>query len=197
MKTLIQLAYDVPGFNITGGPRWISSERYDITAKAEADYDKLTVDNMRPLIRSLLANRFQLVIHRETKELPVYALVVAKSGAKLQVNAGAPGPQVNGARGQLTGKKGNMSLFVAQLASRVGRTVVDQTGLKGEYDYTLQWTPDPGRLPAPGLDAPPTADQNGPSIFTALQEQLGLRLESTKGPVETIVIDHAERASEN
>jgi len=149
---------------------------------------------MRPLIRSLLADRFQLVIHRETKELPVYALLVAKNGAKLQVNEGAPGPRVNGVRGQLTGKKVNMALIVAQLAPQVGRTVVDQTGLTGEYDYTLQWTPDSGQLPAPGVEAPPPS---GPSILTALQEQLGLRLESTKGPVEIIVIDHAERASEN
>src|SRR5439155_4896287 len=114
LNLLIQLAYDVRGFNITGGPEWIRSERYNITAKAEPGYGKLTVDNMRPLIRSLLVDRFQLVIHRETKELPVYALVVAKNGAKLQANAGAPGPRVNGVRGQLTGKKVNMSLFVAQ-----------------------------------------------------------------------------------
>jgi uncharacterized protein (TIGR03435 family) len=196
LQDYVRLAYDVPGFQITGGPGWIKSERYDITAKAEAGYGNLTVDNMRPLIRSLLAERFQLVIHRETKELPVYALVVAKNGARLQANAGAPGPQVNGGRGQLRGIRVNMSLFVAQLRSQVGRTVVDRTGLKGEYDYTLQWTPEPGQLRPPGVEAP-SPDANGPSIFTALQEQLGLRLESTKGPVETIVIDRAERASEN
>ncbi|HUP05049.1 MAG TPA: TIGR03435 family protein, partial [Bryobacteraceae bacterium] len=158
---------------------------------------------------------------RETKELPVYTLVIAKNGPKLQ-EAKSGDSYANGykrpdgrpvggtfmrmGKGEIDSQGTPMDFLVQQLARQVGRTVVDQTGLKGKYDFTLKWTPDPGTPAgmvgppagggrAPDNSAPP--DTSGPSIFTAVQEQLGLKLESTKGPVEIIVIDHIERPSEN
>jgi uncharacterized protein (TIGR03435 family) len=229
VKQLITLAYDVRDFQVSGGPSWISTDKYDIDAKepdALADeLAKLTPDQrhekMELLIQSLLADRFQLKVSHGTKELPVYALVVAKNGPKIQEAKpgdtypnGMKGPDgralghggiMRMGSGQFTGQGVPMIFLVQQLSQQLGRTVVDQTGLKGNYDFTLKWTPDqtaPGMIMVPpgggpGPDNPPSPDSSGPSIFTAVQEQLGLKLESTKGRVEIIVIDHVEKPSEN
>ncbi|HYL75938.1 MAG TPA: M56 and DUF3738 domain-containing protein [Bryobacteraceae bacterium] len=211
VKFLIQQAYQVRDFQITGGPGWIGSDRYDIVAKGEGD-EQISQEQMRAMMQGLLADRFKLVIHRETKELPVYSLVLGKNGPKLKETPeteGVPGPdgvrrggmQVRMGRGLINGQGMTMEMLATQLANQLGRTVIDKTGLKGGYEVKLEWTPEQGQGPAiqreGGGDAPPTTADSGPTIFTALQEQLGLKLESTKGPVTIIVIDSVEKPTEN
>ena len=223
LKMLLTFAYDVREFQISGGAGWINTERYDIMAKSGdapasdnpddprkmTDEQRRTMgEQMRERLRALLADRFQLSIHRETKEQPVYALVIGKTGSKLQESQMKAGDQGRGmmrmGRGQLSAQGVTLDMLTGTLANQIGRPVIDRTGLKGNYDFKLEWTPDPGQsggpfggAPPPGVDAPPPPDPNGPSVFTALQEQLGLRLESQKGPVEMIVIDRVEKPSEN
>lgn len=227
IKEVIRFAYDIKSDNqLSGGPSWINSEKFDIEAKEEhsvaENLQKLPFEEqaneIRLMVQALLADRFRLKVSHQTKELPVYALVVAKGGPKLtetQVpppspdGMAAPNRGFRGIRmmgpGQLTGTNINVGLL-ARILSRqreLGRLVIDQTGLKGNYDWTLKWTPDQGdpmfRGPdggRPSTDVP-APDSSGPSIFTALEEQLGLKLESRKGPIETLVIDSIERPSEN
>ena len=198
-------AYGVPEPRILGGPKWLDSERFDIEAKV----DSSVVDQMRTLspeqsklqrqamFQQLLPDRFKLSVHWETRELPVYALVVAKNGPKLQVST-KPGSGTSSGNGLFTAE--GMTLveisqsLTQELATELGRVVIDKTGLAGRYDVTLKWTPETNGAPA---DNGTEDSSNGPSIFTALQEQLGLKLESTKGPVQVLVIDHIEMPSEN
>lgn len=212
-KFLIEFAYDIKDFQISGGPGWIDSEKYDIDAKMdEATIEAIkkmpreqAVEQRRLMLQSLLADRFKLKVTHSSKELPIYALVVAKNGPKLTQSADSPPGatprnQMRFTPGELTGTGVPISLLVNQLAREVGRQVVDKTGLQGNYDFTLQFTSErrlamPGGPGGPG-DAPPP-DSSGPSIFTALQEQLGLKLESQKGPVEMLIIDSVEKPSEN
>jgi uncharacterized protein (TIGR03435 family) len=198
VKFLIQQAYNVKDFQISGGPAWINSERYDLVAKADGDVGRM--DQIRPLIQKLLADRFQLTIHRDTKELPIYALVVGKNGPKLKESAANnPGPQIRVNRGLIDGQGMGMDMLANQLSVPLGRTVLDKTGLKGQYDIKLEFTPEdgPGHGPGDGPEAAPPPDTAGPSIFTALQEQLGLKLETSKGPVQIIIIDRVEKPTEN
>jgi uncharacterized protein (TIGR03435 family) len=205
LKLLMTVAYDVRDFQIVGGPGWLATDRFDIVAKAEGVPDQLTPEQFRPMLVALIEDRFQLKIHRETKEMPVYALVVAKNGTKLKANAGEPGPRLRMGRGQLNGTKVPLKMLVQQLAQQLGRPVVDKTGLTGDYDFTLTWTPQPGEGGAMfagpggpgGPEGPPPSDPDGPSIFAAIQEQLGLKLESDKGPVEILVLDQVEKPTEN
>jgi uncharacterized protein (TIGR03435 family) len=226
-RFLIEDAYNVKDFQVSGGPSWINSERYDIDAKEEdslvEELQKLPPDQraeqIRLRVQSLLADRFKLTLHRETKELPVYALVIAKNGPKLQeaksgdtypkgmkgLDGRAHAGMMRMGRGQLTGQAIPLASLVHMLSQQLGRTVLDKTGLKGNYDFALQWTPDqsqPAMLMGPeggkpGTDNAPPPESSGPSLFTAIQEQLGLKLESQKGPVEILVIDHVEKPSEN
>jgi len=227
VKQLITMAYNVKDFQVTGGPRWIDSEKYDIEAKepeSEVDeIEKLPLDQRaqlkRSMLQSLLADRFKLKLNHETKQLPVYALVVAKNGPKLHEAIpgdtypnGIKGPDGKGQAGmmsmgpgELTGQGLPMASLAHLLSQPLGRDVVDQTGLKGSYDFTLKWAPD--QTPAAmamgpdagktGADTAPSPESSGPSIFSAIQEQLGLKLESTKGPVEILVVEHVERPTEN
>jgi len=235
LRLLIRNAYQLQDFQIVGAPSWINSERYDIVAKAEdgtppetPSLDRTGPNRIQLMIRSLLAERFQLVAHEETRELPIYALVVARSDGKLgpdlkksEVDCNAvfaagrgrgmpppppPGAPQPGERPQCGIRigMGNLAMggaplpqFANSLAMFVGRTVQDKTGLAGNYDVTLTWTPDQMPQRPPGAPEPPPADPNGPSIFTALQEQLGLKLDSQKGPVSVLVIDRVERPKEN
>ena len=225
IKMLLTIAYDVREFQIVGGPAWMNSERYDIMARPErgeasdnagpdlrglSDGERKTLqEQMRARLQALFADRFQLAIHRETKEQPVYALMMGKNGSKLQASEirdvpGPRGPMMRMGRGLIDGQGVPLEMLAMQLSNQLGRPVIDRTGLKGNFDIKLEWTPDPGQggtpfggAPPPGVQAPPPPDPNGPSIFTAVQEQLGLRLESTKGPVEMIVIDRVEKPSEN
>jgi uncharacterized protein (TIGR03435 family) len=228
LEMLIQSAYEVQDFQIAGAPGWLNSEKYDVEAKMDAstaeEVKKLgqeegVVERQR-MIQALLADRFQLTLHRETKELPVYALVVAKNGPKLhQAKPGDTYPNgfkdpdgkpgagmmfMSGRGGPVIAQGLPIANLVRLLSRQLGRTVLDETGLMGNYDFTLQWTPDESQGsmfkgaeggPAPASAPPP--DSSGPSIFTALQEQLGLKLESRKGPVEILVIDHVEKPSAN
>jgi uncharacterized protein (TIGR03435 family) len=242
LKMLIHLAYGVTDSQISGGPGWLNSEKFDIEAKADdssiaepwklsEEQRKLAQDRSKRMLQALLADRFKLTLHRETKELPVYALVVAKNGPKLQaatadelappdpkeahVRLDSPkGPMPKGRGllmrpGQLSGTAAPIAILAETLSNQpeLGRTVLDKTGLQGYYDFTLKWTPDErqgqmfrgpgdGAKEGPGSDSAPPPD-SGPSLFTAIQEQLGLKLESQKGPVEILIIDGAERPSEN
>jgi bla regulator protein blaR1 len=201
LRMLIMQAYDVKALQIAGGPEWIRTERWDILAKAEGVEGQIPMALRRTMLQALMADRFQLKIHTETKEMPVYALVVDRKGSKLVPTTVAEGQFRNG-DGSLTIKKGSTAALTAWLSRALGRVVIDKTDLKGEYDLTLEWTPDPGEGGPESIGLPPGAplshvDTNGPSIFTALQEQLGLRLVSQKGPVEIMVIDRVERPSAN
>ena len=230
LRLLLQQAYGVRDAQILGGPGWINSDRYDVIAKMPdtnsdqalpTDPGKLTDEQRKTLterrqamLQALLADRFQLKAHRETREMPVYVLTVAKGGTKLKDNGGKV-PDANLrpgvmriAPGLLSASQAPISNLIQGLSQMMGRTIIDQTSLTGKYDFELKWTPDqatagglfgglPPGPPPPGVQLPPPPDPNGPSIFTALQEQLGLKLDSSKGPVEVIVIDHAEKASEN
>jgi uncharacterized protein (TIGR03435 family) len=229
VQMLIESAYDIQDNQLSGAPGWLRSDKYDIEAKmdsAVADrIHKLEDSEQRLSIRqhmlqALLADRCKLVIHRESTEQPVYALVIAKGGSKLhEAKPGDTYPNgLKGPNGQpgvgmfrmggnggpsLTAQGIPISNLVRLLSRQLGRKVIDKTGLTGIYDFTLKWTPDqntpmfggPGGGPAPADAAPP--DSSGPSLFTAIQEQLGLKLESQKGPVDMIVIDHVEKPSEN
>lgn len=197
VKFLIQQAYGVRDFQITGGPGWITTERFDIDAKADGAE---TPEQRKPLMQALLKDRFKLEFHNETKDLPMYSLVVAKSGSKLkEAPAGGQGPQIRMGRGMINGQGMNMQLLSMQLSNQLGRSVTDKTGLTGNYEVKLEWTPDPseGGPRPPGAEGAPPVDTAGPTIFTALQEQLGLKLESQKGPVEMIVVDKIEKPTEN
>jgi uncharacterized protein (TIGR03435 family) len=198
-KTLIGIAYEVQDFQISGAPGWLGSDRFEINAKTEGDVN-LNMAQYRPLLQALLADRFKLTFHRDTKELPIYALVVGKNGPKLkESDANARGPMMRLGRGQLNGTKVQLDFLAKNLSRQLGRTVLNKTGLTGNYDFTLEWTPEPGEMMGPGPvhEAPPPSESTGPSIFTALQEQLGLKLESQRGPVEILIIDRVERPSEN
>lgn len=214
LRFLIQWAWNVKDFQISGGPGWAGSDRYDINATKGATAG---LEQTRLMLQSLLEDRFQLKLHRESKESQVYALMPAKSGMKLrpssegsciprsQAAGQATDPKklcghVEWSRRSVEGTSISMEELITTLSQILQRPVLDKTGFTSRFDAHAEWTADqstPG-LVAPGL--PPDAastDPNGKSIFTALQEQLGLRLESTKGPVEFLVIDHLERPSEN
>jgi uncharacterized protein (TIGR03435 family) len=212
LKNLLQYeAYGIPESRILGGPKWISSERFDIEAKA----DSATVDRLRTLARDrrriqtqamfqqLLAERFKLAVHWETRELPVYAMVVAKKGPLLHPTKEPDGHSGTSSNdGQMTAQGVTMAqmadALTRELARELGRVVIDKTGIQGRYDCALKWTPDTGEGRInDATDGSAASLDSGPSIFTAIQEQLGLKLESTKGPVQVLVIDWAEMPSEN
>jgi uncharacterized protein (TIGR03435 family) len=191
LKALIQRAYDVQDFQIVGGPKWLTSYRYDVEAKASRD---VSPEQLNHMIQALLADRFRLTIHRETRNLPIYALTVEKNGPILRKNTKGFGPTWSIGRGLLQGEKISMSVLASDLLEKaLGRVVVDHTGVDGDFDIKLTWTPD-----SPGEKTPDNSLAiESTSIFTSLREQLGLRLDSQTGPVEVVVIDTAEKASEN
>ena len=209
LRFLIETAWNVKDYQLAGGPGWATSNRYDIDARTDTD---TSFEQMRPMLQSLLADRFQLAVHHESKDLPVYALVAAKGDIRLkaencttrdpsQTPLSSCGGLVSSPR-SLSGTAISMEQLTTALSNTMQRTVIDQTGFTGSFDVHLEWTEDqstPGFY-APGLAPPPSAlpaNASGPTVFTALQEQLGLRLESTKGPVTILVIDHAVRPSAN
>jgi uncharacterized protein (TIGR03435 family) len=203
LKMLLMRAYGVQSFQVSGGPDWINSARWDIRAKTEGVDGRLPRDEFGRMLRALMEDRFQLKVHHETREMPVYALLVAKTGSKLTPHSGESKPGRLD-RGWISFNKSGTAALAWELSLQMGRMVIDKTELKGAYDFELHWTREPGQagaeamgLPPEASDAPQPVDTNGLSIFTALPQQLGLRLESQKGPVEMLVIDHVERASEN
>lgn len=215
VRRLITWAYQVRDFQISGEPAWADSERYDVVTKSEGnprfDFIQPTLETM---FQGALADRFKLALHKETKELPVYSLVIAKNGPKIHAIDEGDCPEVptqqnpcrslrNTKFAQLTGEKAPMSALTLTLSALTQTIVVDKTGLKGSFSYKLDWTPylpqpqapGGGNQPMPAVPFDPSSFV--PAISTALQEQLGLKLESGKGPVEILVIDHVERPSEN
>jgi uncharacterized protein (TIGR03435 family) len=207
LRGLIRNAYRMQDFQISEGPGWITSDRFDINAKADGDP---APDQMQLMLQSLLEERFNLVVHKETRDVPVYALVLAKADGKVgrnlvrsDIDCAAlgrakiappapplptpseprPVPQcgMRTGNGRLTARAATIVQLGTTLASMVNRVVLDRTGLAGSFDIDLEWTPEQ------------TVDTSGASIFTALQEQLGLRLDPARGPVEMLVIDRVEQ----
>lgn len=181
MEECIRFAYDVKGYQIIG-PDWLNSDAasYDIIATASRETSS---QQIRLMLQSLLADRFKVAVHRETRMLPVYELVVGKNGPKLTAAKSGGRSSTNSNNGNVTGTNVSMAELAHQLSrtSAVGRPVFDKTGIEGSYDFTYEYAPDDN-------------DSAGrPSIFTALQQKLGLKLEAAKGPVEVVVIDHAEK----
>ncbi len=213
LKDLVILAYQIHDFQVTGGPGWIDTDRYNIEAKVEthAVANQQFVGLQRLRLQTLLRDRFHLKIPRETKELPVYDLTVAKGGPKLQAancmervsgdtaiaqgktRADYCGPMGGSlARGRLESPGASMAFLASYLSGMLGRTVVDKTGLAGEFSVQLAFAPVATAVPSPD-----EAAESGPDFFTAVQDQLGLKLKASKGPVEVLVIDLVERPSEN
>jgi uncharacterized protein (TIGR03435 family) len=199
LRTCIKAAYRLQDYQLSGGNAAIEDEHYDIVAKAEAPVGD---DQLMLMLRRLLADRFKMKFHREPKELQGFALVVSKNGPKLhQVELAGKGWARNGV-GSIDGQEVSMPRLAEILSGRLGHPVVDLTGINGVFDLKLSWTPDPAtvRNPTESKESPGAelmSDPSGPSIFSALQEQLGLRLEARKVPAELVVIDHVERPSEN
>ena len=229
LKELIRFAYDLKSdAQLTGGPSWVNSDRFDIEAKEDEAQTQASNKLLPPeiarqtrlLVQSLLAERFGLKVSHATKELPVYALVVAKGGPKLTPTTAPPmtppgerppnddpgkksfnrGIRMQG-NGDLTGMAAPTALLADVLSRQPelgNRLVQDKTGLTGDYDWTLKWTPAPmGSSSSADGAAPPVGDSSTPSLFTAIQEQLGLKLEPQKSTVEIVVIDHVEQPSAN
>ncbi len=203
LRFLITFAYDIRDHQLTGGPAWINADRWDIVAKPAVDVPNGPEGSaaIHAMVRALLADRFQLKIHKETKEMPVYALVVAKGGPKLTPSpADAKGPSIRMGRGKSTFTRVSLTELAQVLAGNLGRNVIDETGIQGNYDFTLEFLDEPVRVPGAkegpdSKEAP--VDSDLPSLFTAVQEQLGLKLVSKRGPVEIVVIEQAEKATEN
>jgi uncharacterized protein (TIGR03435 family) len=186
LKLLVVNAFNVQNFQIEGGPSWMNSDYFDIDAKTP---DNTTGKQNYEMLQTLLADRFQLKVHRETHELSIYALSVGKSGPKLNPANEDERSMVSArGRGRMEFHKISLSTLAQNLAGNMDRIVLDKTGLTGDFDFTLEWNPD---------IAQPDTDTSRPTIFTAIQEQLGLKLESTKGPVEVLVIDSVQRPTEN
>lgn len=207
---LISFAYHVQETQISGGPRWADSVAYDLLAKAErpapADTEATTVapgttgwERLRQRLQVLLQERFHLVIRQDSKEAPGYKLVTAPNGTRLKQSPNqAPAGTMRGLSG-ITGRNGTMEMLAAVLTNFLGRPVANRTGLTGTYDYKLEYAPDPGPGRGPGADAADAnlPDLGRPTLFAALEEQLGLKLVTAKVPVESIVIVRAEQPSEN
>ena len=216
LMLIVREAFGLEDDRLFGGPGWAKTTRFDIEAKVSPEeapkLQSLNFDQRRQMLVSLLVERCGLKYHRETRDLPEYELVVAKGGAKLQPSKpdlpgagenegrGNRGLTLHG-RGHLESRDANLHGLVRILSTVLGRTVIDSTGLKGDFDYKLDWTPDDvGLAMARSGDAAPLANETenaGPSLFTALEEELGLRLEATKGPVEVVVVDRLEQPSAN
>ena len=202
VRLMMTYAFGLHPNQIVGGPDWIGSDKFDITAEPEGTgmpNDK----QWRSMLAKLLADRYKLAFHREKKELPVYALTVSKTGHKLTKNETDPGglPALFfRALGVFPVRNATMGDFAGTLQAVVlDRPVVDQTALQGRFDFTLTWTPDETQFGGRGGQAPPPADPTTapPGLFTAIQEQLGLKLESTRLPVDVLVIDRLEKPTAN
>ena len=233
LRLLIRQAYGLQDTQIVGGPNWLTDDHYDIVAKADGaqgDGPPLQGRGTGPtpvqmMLRALLAERFNLVVHDETREMPVYGLILARSDGKLGPQLkksdtdcaalaaagrgrgrgpGGPPPAtgtmacgIQIGMGSLNMGGASMGQFAGSLAMFAGRIVLDKTGLTGGWDLTLTWTPDNMPQRPPGAPDPPAIDPNGPSLFTAIQEQLELKLDSQRGPVDVLVIDKAEHPTPN
>lgn len=257
VRLLMRQAYgQLQDFQLVGGPAWINSDRFDIEAKLEGG-GPMTPQSIQSVLRQILEERFALKVHRETRELPIYALVLARSDGRLgpnltltspecstmmnqrgngpaagpdgrggvAVSRGGPPPDGRGAPGRaggpppldfdappVCGRRGggfgrlraggtSMDDFATMISGTAQRVVVNKTGLTGYYDISLTYTPTNEQLPLgpppPGAPPPPPIDPDGPTFFTAIQEQLGLKLDNQRGPVDVVVIDSIQQPTEN
>ncbi len=201
LKLLIAAAYDLNPKTVSGGPAWIDTDPYDITALTPGA-TRPSRDEQMAMLRGLLADRFKLTFHREAREYSIYELELAKGGAKLKPTASAPGDPaalistVYPDHLLLPARNATMAEFTSLLQRAVlDRPVVDKTGLTGHYDFDLTWAADEtqfgGEIPAA------TGEVQAPPFFTAIEQQLGLRLEATRGPVDALIVDGVERPSAN
>ena len=201
VSDLISYAFSLKGYQLTGLTDWMQSDRYDIIARAGSPGSP-TNEQVRRMMQTLLAERFRLKVHGETREVPVYALVVGKNGSRLKENPAGSGVVRFNRKGrdvELVFNGTPIDRLVSQLPRMPGidRPVVDKTGLTGKYDFNLTLTDFQLSLNNVEQRGIPAADSDGASVFTALQDQLGLRLESQKAPVEFVAIDTVDRPSEN
>lgn len=186
-------AYDVNLRQISGGPDWVGSQFYDVEATTPHPANR---DQMHLMLRNLLADRFNLKPHKDTKELPIYLLTAENYQSHVHENKfGGESHVRRGKDGQTVFENVPIFQLTSFLSLRLGQEVFDKTGLKGNYNFELAWTPDVRGRGDGGVN--PAPDTTCPSVFTALREQLGLRLTAARGPVETLVIDHADKPSAN
>lgn len=229
LTMVVQNAFGLKPSQVTGLPSWSNTDHFDIRGKVlETDKDllkKLTPEQRRPMYQAMLKERFGLAYHMETRNMPVYELVVDKGGSKLKalapqtdadkeeerkagaaLSAGKSGPTPFMGRGSMMNRRTpegfelqangvKMAGLAGMLSNSAGRNVIDKTGLTGEYTFQLRWAPEDG--PGAAGQRPDTAAEALPSIFTAVQEQLGLRMVATKGDVEMLVVDHVDHPAEN
>jgi uncharacterized protein (TIGR03435 family) len=201
LKLLIAAAYDLNPRTISGGPSWIESDHYDIVAVTPGEVRPTRQEQMS-MLRSLLTDRFKLTFHREPKVFSIYELEVLKNGSKLKETAAPNDPPTVGPgvvypqRVVLPARNATMADFASLLQRAIlDRPVVDKTGLSGRYDFDLEWAPDETQFNGDGPTS--SADASSPPLFSAIQQQLGLRLIATRGPVDALVVDKAERPSAN
>jgi uncharacterized protein (TIGR03435 family) len=200
---LMTFAYGIHPRQIVGAPSWVESEKYDLNAEPNgegAPNDR----QWKLMIQKLLADRYQLKLHRDRKELSVYALTVGKTGPKLTKSTGdpegLPGLGFRGRLGSMAARNANMKDFAGLMQGTVlDRPVIDQTGITGRWDFTLDWTPDEFQFTAMGnANLPPQPkDEVHPDLYTAIQQQLGLKLDATKAQTEVLVIDKVAKPTEN
>lgn len=215
LRMIIREAFGIEDDRIIGEPGWVKSSNFDIEAKVAAEdvprLKGISIDQRRQMLVPLLEERFGLKIHHETREMPEYDLVIAKGGVKMKASKPDDPPGhgqhmlMSGGEGHIKSQATGTQPLAHLLSSQLGRSVEDKTGLTGNYDYTLDWTPDDATATAaqgadsgqPGAGSATSPDTPGPSLFTAIEEQLGLKLEPRKGSVDIIVIDHIEQPSAN
>lgn len=201
LKDIIGLAYEVDNRQIFNVPKALESARYDVVGKAAAPVTMANANEWRPMVQALLTERFHLQMHKETREVPVYVMRVVKSGHKMKPRKDGDG----GAPMSLLFQGANLparNVSVGLLASGlqkvvIDRPVIDKTGLTGNFDFDLSWRPDAGQFNGRGGQLPAASDPDRADIFTALQEQLGLKLDSERGPGEVVIVDKVEAPSEN
>jgi uncharacterized protein (TIGR03435 family) len=203
LTAILTFAYDVQAKQLIGLPPWADTDKYDIDAKPDGE-GAPSSKQWKRMIQKLVAERFKMTFHAEKKELPVYVLSVAKMGPKLTKSEGdpngLPGLFFRGKLGDLIVRNANMGDFTGLMQEAVlDRPVLDQTGLTGRFDFSLLWTPDDSQFAGMGSKIPPPTDaaNQPPNLYTAIQEQIGLKLEATKAPADVMVIDHVDKPSDN
>jgi len=207
LKTLIQAAYNLTPRAVSGGPAWVETDKYEIVAETPGNV-RPSLDEQMAMLRRLLADRFKLTFHREEKEFSIYALTVAKNGPKLNESKVLPdalpeGPpplvfSLSPDGASMAGRYATVSELASVLQrAALDRPVVDRTGLSGRYDFDLSFAPDDVQFEGAFAKTPVPTDRGKHDLFAAIQEQLGLRLEATRGPIATLVIDHAEKPADN
>src|SRR5262249_41327676 len=189
LNGLIRIAYHLKADQVTGGPKWLDSDRFDLEARAAGPAKD---PELLAMLQTVLAERFQLKFHRDTKLVPGYGMVVAKGGLKVHPVEANGKQRMNWGRGRLTAERATMKRLAEAVARMLGSPVVDTTGIAGEFSFKLEWTPE--SAPSTSIaGAPPAEAPIGPSLFTVLQQYVGLRLEPRKAPIDVLVIERAEK----